>query len=132
MSGRLTISDRMHSARIIPGSDRAAADHAPGLAKHEHVAVSSTLKASTVTIARRRELDGGDDIALARISRERDRAALRFAKDRDLGQLEATTARLDAEARAAVVRPSRNPDRRRGTRLPGVATGPVGEDLGRL
>ncbi len=62
-----------------------------------------------MTIARRRELDGGDDIALARISRERDRAALRFAKDRDLGQLEATMARLDAEAQAAVVRPSRIP-----------------------
>ncbi len=75
----------------------------------EHVAVSSTLKASTVAIARRRDLDGGDDLALARISRERDRAALRFAKDRDLGQLEATMARLDAEAQAAVVRPSRIP-----------------------
>ena len=28
--------------------------------------------------------------------------------------------------------PVTHPDRRRGTRLPGVATGPVGEDLGRL
>jgi hypothetical protein len=37
------------------------------------------------------------------------RAALRFAKDRDLGRLEATMARLDAEAAAAVVRPSRTP-----------------------
>jgi len=37
------------------------------------------------------------------------RAALRFAKDRDLGRLEATIARLDAEAEAAVVRPSRVP-----------------------
>ena len=74
----------------------------------EHVSVSSTLNASTVAIARRRDLDG-DDLALARISRERDRAALRFAKDRDLGQLEATMARLDAEAQAAVVRPSRIP-----------------------
>ncbi len=62
-----------------------------------------------MAIARRRELDSGDDLALARISRERDRAALRFAKDRDLGQLEATMARLDAEAQAAVVRPSRIP-----------------------
>ena len=42
-------------------------------------------------------------------SRERERAALRFAKDRDLGRLEATMARLDAEAAAAVVRPSRIP-----------------------
>jgi hypothetical protein len=33
----------------------------------------------------------------------------RFAKDRDLGRLEAAMARLDAEAEAAVVRPSRVP-----------------------
>ena len=32
-------------------------------------------------------------LALARITRERDQAALRFAKDRDLGRLEATMAR---------------------------------------
>jgi hypothetical protein len=74
----------------------------------EHVAVSSTLKASTVAIARRPEPDG-DALVRARISRERERAALRFAKDRDLGQLEATMARLDAEAAAAVIRPSRLP-----------------------
>lgn len=74
----------------------------------EHVAVSSTLKASTVALARRPEPDG-DALVRARISRERERAALRFAKDRDLGQLEATMARLDAEAAAAVVRPSRLP-----------------------
>jgi hypothetical protein len=36
-------------------------------------------------------------------------AALRFARDRDLGGLEATMARLNAEAPAAVVRPSRTP-----------------------
>jgi hypothetical protein len=36
-------------------------------------------------------------------------AAPRFAKDRILGKLEATMARLDAEAVAAVVRPSRIP-----------------------
>jgi hypothetical protein len=70
----------------------------------EHVAVSSTLKASTVSLARRPEPDG-DALVRARITRERERAALRFAKDRDLGQLEATMARLDAEAAAAVVRP---------------------------
>ena len=75
----------------------------------EHVAVSSRLKADTVALARRPEPNGGDDLALARIKRERDQAALRFAKDRDLGRLEATMARLDAEARAAVVRPSRVP-----------------------
>jgi DNA invertase Pin-like site-specific DNA recombinase len=82
-------------------------EDAIGLA-FEHVAVSSTLKTSTVAIARRPEPDG-DALVRARISRERERAALRFAKDRDLGQLEATMARLDAEAQAAVVRPSRIP-----------------------
>lgn len=75
----------------------------------EHVAVSSTLTASTVSIARRPDPDGGDRLARARIKREREQAALRFAKDRDLGKLEATMARLDAEAEAAVVRPSRIP-----------------------
>ncbi len=54
----------------------------------EHVAVSSRLKADTVAIARRPDPDGGDDLAMARIARERDRAALRFARDRDLGGLE--------------------------------------------
>ncbi len=48
-------------------------------------------------------------LATARITRERDQAALRFAKNRDLGRIEATMARLDAEAAAAVVRPSRIP-----------------------
>ncbi len=86
----------------------------------EHVAVSSRLKVDTVAIARRPDPEGGDELALARIKRERDHAALRFARDRDhaalrfardrdLGGLEATMARLDAEAAAAVVRPSRIP-----------------------
>ena len=75
----------------------------------EHVAVSARLKVETIAIARRPDPDGGDDLAQARIRRERDQAALRFAKDRDLGRLEATMARLEAEAAAAVVRPSRIP-----------------------
>lgn len=75
----------------------------------EHVAVSSRLKVTTVAIARRPDPEGGDVLAVARISRERDQAALRFAKDRDLGRLEATMTRLDAEAASAVVRPSRTP-----------------------
>ena len=86
------------------GEDEAAIGRA-----FEHVAVSSRLKVDTVAIARRPDPDGGDDLAQARIARERDRAALRFARDRDLGGLEATMARLDAEAAAAVVRPSRTP-----------------------
>ena len=75
----------------------------------EHVAVSSTLKSSTVAIARRPDPDCGDVLVRAWIKREREQAALRFAKDRDLGKLETTMARLDAEAAAAVVRPSRIP-----------------------
>ncbi len=75
----------------------------------EHVAVSSRLKVDTVALARRPEPGGGDVLATARIARERDRAALQFARDRDLGRLEATMARLDAEAAAAVVHPSRIP-----------------------
>ncbi len=74
----------------------------------EHVAVSSTLKASTVAIARRPDPDA-DVLVRARIKREREQAALRFAKDRDLAKLEATLARLDAEAQQAVGRPSRIP-----------------------
>jgi hypothetical protein len=75
----------------------------------KHVAVSSTLRASTVAAATQPEPEGADVLAQARIKRERERAALQFAKDRDLGRLEATMARLDAEAEAAVVRPSRVP-----------------------
>jgi DNA invertase Pin-like site-specific DNA recombinase len=75
----------------------------------EHVAVSTRLKTDTVGIARRADPDGGDVLTQARIKRERERAALQFAKDRDLGRLEATMTRLDAEAQAAVVRPSRIP-----------------------
>jgi hypothetical protein len=65
--------------------------------------------ADTVSLAIRREPSGGDELAKARIARERERAAVAYAKDRDMGKLEATMARLDAEARASVVRPSRIP-----------------------
>jgi hypothetical protein len=75
----------------------------------EHVSVSSTLKASTVAIARRPDPDGGDVLTRARIKREREQAALRFAKGPDLGKLEATMARLDAETEAEVAPPSRIP-----------------------
>lgn len=75
----------------------------------EHVAVSARLKADTVAQATRPEGDGSNLMVKARIRRERERAALQFAKDRDLGRLEATMVRLDAEAQAAVVRPSRVP-----------------------
>jgi len=74
-----------------------------------HVAVSVRLKTDTVAQATRPDPEAADELALARIKREREQAALRFAKDRDLGRLEATMARLDAEAAAAVVRPSRIP-----------------------
>jgi hypothetical protein len=55
------------------------------------------------------EPEGNDFLAQARLKRERERAALQFAKDRDFGRLEATLARLDAEAEAARERPSRRP-----------------------
>ena len=71
--------------------------------------MSSRLKVETVAAATRKEPEGGDVLAQARIDRERDQTALRFARDRDLGRLEATMARLDTEAAAAVVRPSRSP-----------------------
>ncbi len=73
-----------------------------------HVAVSARLKADVVSVVRR-EGGGTDVLAQARLKRERERAALRFARDRDLGRLEATMARLDAEAEAARHRPSRVP-----------------------
>jgi hypothetical protein len=75
----------------------------------EHVAMSARLKTDTVAQATRPDPEGVDELALARIKREREQAALRFAKERDLGKLEATMARLDAEAAAAVVRPSMIP-----------------------
>ena len=75
----------------------------------ERVAVSSSLRAGAVAEATRSESDDGDLLLRARLKREREQAALRFAKDRDLGKLEATLARLDAEAAAAVARPSRVP-----------------------
>jgi hypothetical protein len=74
----------------------------------EHVAVSARLRVDAVAAATRPDPDGGNVLALALINRERDRAALRFARDRGLG-IEATMARLDTEAAAAVVRPSRTP-----------------------
>ena len=71
--------------------------------------MAARLKVDTVAAATRPDPDGGDALALTRITRERDQAALRFARDRDMGRLEGTMARLDAEAAAAVVRPSRTP-----------------------
>jgi hypothetical protein len=75
----------------------------------EHVAASARLKVDTVTGATRPDPEAGDVLALARIDRERDQAALRFARDRDMGRLESTMERLDVEAAAAVARPSRTP-----------------------
>jgi DNA invertase Pin-like site-specific DNA recombinase len=75
-----------------------------------HVAVSARLKEAVVAEAvGRTGLGGPDALAQARIKRERERAALQFARDRDLGKLEATLARLDAEAAVAAERPSRLP-----------------------
>ncbi len=73
-----------------------------------HVAVSVRLKAAVVAEAVGRTGSGGPDaLAQARLKRERERAALQYARDRDIARLEATMARLDAEA--AAERPSRLP-----------------------
>jgi len=75
-----------------------------------HVAMSARLKAAVVAEAVGRTGPGRPDaVAQARIKRERERAAVLFARDRDMAKLEATMARLDAEAEAAVQRPSRVP-----------------------
>lgn len=105
-------------------------EEAVGLA-FRHVAVSSTLRASTVAAATRPEPGGGDVLARTRISRERDQAALRFPKDNDLGRLEATMPRLDARGRVYGRPTVAHSDRRRGADVPGVAAGPVGRDVGR-
>ncbi len=73
------------------------------------VAVSARLQAAVVAEVVRPDAEGSDVLAQARLKRERERAALQFAKDRDLAALEATLARLDAEAEAARQRPSRTP-----------------------
>lgn len=93
---------------VGPGEQLTAYEDAIGRA-FGHVALSARLRSDTVAAVTRRAPDGGDVVAKARIKRERERAALQFAKDRDLGRLEATMARLDAEAAAAVVRPSMIP-----------------------
>jgi hypothetical protein len=94
----------------LPSSPRLVGvyEDAVGLALG-HVAVSARLRAAVVPLATRPEHEGPDVLAQARIRRERERAAVLFARDRDLGKLEATMARLDAEAEAAVQRPSRTP-----------------------
>ncbi len=75
-----------------------------------HVAVSARLKAAVVADAVGRTGPGGPDaLTQARIKRERERAAVQYARDRDLARLAATMARLDAEASAAVNRPTRMP-----------------------
>ena len=58
-----------------------------------HVAVSARLRAAAVAEAVRREPDGGDALTQARIRRERERAAVQFARDRDMARLQATRRR---------------------------------------
>ena len=74
-----------------------------------HVALAVRLKAAVVAEAVRPDAEGSDVLLQARLKRERERAALQFAKDRDFAALEATLARLDAEAESARERPSRRP-----------------------
>ena len=75
----------------------------------ERVAVSSTLMVDVIALATAAQDPAGDPLALARIERERERAAIRFARDRDLAGLQATLARLDAQAAAAADSPSSSP-----------------------
>ena len=97
------------AAVLVAGSEKAAA-HRLGLThstvKHHVANARSKVGAATtaqlvwtVAAATRADPEGGDVLAQMRINRERDQAALRFARDRDLGQLEATMARLAASTR---------------------------------
>ena len=46
--------------------------------------------------------EGPDQVAIARVARERDAAASRYVRDRDVRALEATMSRLDAELHEAM------------------------------
>ncbi|MHB8958485.1 MAG: recombinase family protein [Candidatus Limnocylindrales bacterium] len=76
----------------------------------EQVAVGARARADTIALATAPEhLAPGDPLALARITREREAATSRYLRERDVAALEATMARLDAEEKAALVRPRRSP-----------------------
>ncbi len=75
----------------------------------EQVAVSSKLMTEVIALATSSKDTTGDALALARIEREREQAAIRFVRDRNLARLEAAFARLDAQAAAAAESPSSSP-----------------------
>jgi hypothetical protein len=75
----------------------AASTGSAGCSRVRPAAVGSRPRGS---IPAHRCLRGVQGRAQARIRRERERAALPFAKDRDVARLEAMMARLDAEAEA--------------------------------
>jgi hypothetical protein len=70
------------------------------------VAVSSTLAAETVANALETEAPAIDSFAMARISRDREIAASRFVRDRDVEALQRSLARLDEEEATARSRSS--------------------------
>jgi DNA invertase Pin-like site-specific DNA recombinase len=68
----------------------------------EHVALGARQKADVVAeLASSKEFQVGDELALARIVRERDAATSRLGRDRDVAAWQAAMARLDAEEAAA-------------------------------
>lgn len=68
----------------------------------EHVALGAKVKTEVIARAAEQEPDG---FTLARIERDREVAALRYAKDRDLQALNVALERLDAEEAEARERP---------------------------
>ena len=69
----------------------------------ERVRLGAADIAATVTLYHSLGGPAPDRLALARIEHERERAATRFVRDRDVGSLESTMVRLDADERAAKV-----------------------------
>jgi DNA invertase Pin-like site-specific DNA recombinase len=67
----------------------------------QRVSLGAVDIASTVSLYHSMRGPGPDQLALARIEHERERAASRFLRERDMAALEADMARLDEEERAA-------------------------------
>jgi hypothetical protein len=69
----------------------------------ERVSLGAADIASTVSLYHSMRGPGPDQLAIARIEHERERAASRFLRERDMAALEAEMARLDDEERVAKV-----------------------------
>jgi DNA invertase Pin-like site-specific DNA recombinase len=75
----------------------------------EHVAASATLKADVVERVTRPVGVSTDELAFARIRRDREAATQRYIRDRDVDALRAAMARLDADEERARVTESPTP-----------------------